>query len=225
MSRREVVAQTVDEHGDEQHPAFGMIGASRVSNSGHGSTLFDSDIRHQHTVIVRIATATRKRDLNHDWLHRKREFVEVEMSEAQWASFVFSMNSGTGVPCTIRQREDERLVPGLNYEPRLAESMDEVHAAGERALAGIREAFEVAAEKPTKANMRHLGAVIGNAVPNMEFAATSLGEHAENVVQRARADIEAMVLAKAQHLGLSPGDLGETPQLPSGPRASEAAKG
>jgi hypothetical protein len=216
MSRREVVAQTKDERGDEQHPAFGMIGASRVSNSNPGATLFDSDIRHQHTVIVRIATATRKRDLNRDWLYRKREFVEVEMSEAQWASFVSSMNSGSGVPCTIRQREDDWLVPGLNYEPRLAESMDEVHAAGEKALAGIREAFEVAAEKPTKANMRHLGMVIANAVPTMEFAAKSLGEHAENVVQRARADIEAMVLAKAPQLGLNPADLGETLRLERG---------
>jgi hypothetical protein len=105
MSRREVVAQTTDEHGDEQHPAFGMIGASRVSSSPPGATLFDSDIRHQHTVTVRIATATRRRDLNHGWLHRKREFVEVEMSEAQWASFVSS--------------EDDWNVPGLNYESLL----------------------------------------------------------------------------------------------------------
>jgi hypothetical protein len=53
----------------------------------------------------------------------------------------------------------------------------------------------------------------------MEFAAQSLSEHAENVVQRARADIEAVVMVKAQQLGLNPGDLGIPPQL----EAREAA--
>jgi hypothetical protein len=52
---------------------------------------------------------------------------------------------------------------------------------------------------------------------NMTFAAKSLSEHAENVVQRARADVEAMVLAKAAQLGLEPGDLGVSlPQLSAG---------
>ncbi len=209
---RETVAPTLDEHGEEQHPAFALIGASRVSTSRPGSTLFDSDIQHNYTVVVKIATASRGRNLSHDWLHRKKEFVEVEMSEAQWASFVSSMNSGTGVPCTIRRREDDWEVAGVPYEPRLAESLDEVRSAGHRALADIRAAFAVAEERPTKANMRHLKAMIDNAPLNMEFSARSLNEHAENVVQRARADLEAMVAAKAHQLGVSPADL-EPPQL------------
>lgn len=52
--------------------------------------------------------------------------------------------------------------------------------------------------------------------PNVAFAARSLNEHAENVVQRARADIEAMVLSKATQLGLDPADLGTVPQLETG---------
>lgn len=214
--KREIVPPKLNERDDEVHRAFGMIGASRVQNSHPGATLFDSDIQHQHTVIVKIATASRTRNLNRDWLHREKEFVEVELSESQWASFVSSMNSGTGVPCTIRHREDDYLVPGLPYEPRLGESMDEVRTAGDRAIAKIREAFEVAAEKPTKANMQHLRAMIDNAPTNMHFAAVSLSEHAENVVQRARADIEAMVLSKAQQLGIDPADLGHAPQLEAG---------
>lgn len=220
---REIVTPTLNEHGDETHPAFGMIGASRGSTSRPGATLFDSDIQHAHTVTVRVATASRKRDLNHDWNHRNREFVEVEMSEAQWASFVSSMNSGTGVPCTIRRREDDWDVPGLSYEPRLAESMAEVRESGDKAFAEIREAFAVAREKPTKANMKTLEARINNATPSMEFAARSLSEHAENVVQKSRADLEAMVSAKAQQLGLTPADLGGALQLGPGAQEDENA--
>src|SRR4051812_4593225 len=138
---REIVQPTVNEHGAERHPAWAMIGASRVQNGGPGATLFDSDIRHQHTVRVSISTASRRRDLNRDWLHAEREFVEVEMSEAQWASFVSSMNVGNGVPCTLRRCEGEYEVPGMPYEPRLQESMAEVHGAAHAAAAQIAEAF------------------------------------------------------------------------------------
>lgn len=206
---REISEVERDANGDERHPAFGLIGASRGQYGPVGATLFDSDIRHRHTVTVRISTATRHRDLSHDWHHADRRggVVEVELSEAQWASFVSSMNIGDGVPCTIRRREAGDL-PALPYEPRLAQSMDEVRGAADRMLEKVREAFAAVEEKPTKANIRALGIALQNTTPNVTYAAETLNEHAENVVQRARADIEAMVLAKATQLGLDPAELG-----------------
>lgn len=201
---RETQKPTLDERGDETHPAFGLIGASRVSNSPPGATLFDSDIRHAHTVIVRIKAATRKRDLNRDWIHGRREFVEVEMSEAQWASFVSSMNSGDGVPCTIRRNGEQLIVPDLPYDPRLAHSIDEVRSAAHRAVAEIGEAFEAYKAHKTAANLRALRIAIDHVEPNTTYAAQSLTQHAENVVQKARADIEAFVVNKAQQIGLDP---------------------
>lgn len=200
----------------EAHPAFGLIGASR--SQGSGAVLFDSDIKHRHTVTVTIYEAERERNLNHDRVYPKSTkgiLAEVQMSEAQWASFVSSMNTGFGVPCTVRRTYDDYNVAGLPYAPRMEESMSEVRDAGEKAIEKIREAFDVAFDKPTKANMRYLKAMIDNAPSNMTFAAKSLSEYTENVVQRARADIEAMVTAKAQQLGLDPAELG-VPQLETG---------
>jgi hypothetical protein len=212
---RETVLPTLDEHGDEHHPAWALIGASRVQSSAPGATLFDSDIRHQHYVVVTLRRATRKRKLNHDWLHpsSRQPLVEVAMSEAQWASFVSSMNVGNGVPCTLRTAEGDWNVPGVPYEPRLRESMAEVHTATDKALEDIRAAFAKVKDKPNKGNLRDLEIALQNATPNVAFAAESLSKHAENVVQKARADIEAMVVAKAQQLGLEPGDLGVQAQL------------
>ncbi len=214
--RRETVDPTPAEYDGEQHPAWGMIGASRVSTSPPGAVLFDSDIQHAHTVIVRVSTATRRRNLNRDWNHPEREFVEVEMSEAQWASFVSSMNSGSGVPCTIRRREDVAQVPGMPFAPRLQESMAEVRGAAAAAADKVAAAFAAYQAHKTVENLRTLEAMIANMPANITFAASSLSEHAENVVQRARADIEAMVLTKAQQLGLDPGQLGGGPQLMAG---------
>src|SRR5437868_8231795 len=133
---REIVEPTQTERG-EQHPAFGMIGASRVSHSPPGAVLFDSDVQHQHYVVVRVRTAARRRDLNRDYLYADQQIVEVAMSEAQWASFVSSMNTGDGVPCTLTARGLEP-VPGMPYAPRLQESMDEVRSAGDEAMAMVQ---------------------------------------------------------------------------------------
>lgn len=207
---------TVDETGEERHPAWGLLGASRVSSSPPGASLFDSDIRHSHHVVVRLKHASRQRKLNSDWLHGERpDIVEVEMSEAQWASFVSTMNTGDGVPCTITWLGAER-VPGVPHAPRMEQSMREVRDAGEHVIADVRKAFATYEDRPIKANLRSLAAAIENLPGNMEFAAKSLTEHAENVVQKARADIEAMVLAKADQIGLDRGHVTEVAQLGEG---------
>jgi hypothetical protein len=207
---RDIVNPAVDEDGRESHPAWAMIGASRVSSGPPGATLFDSDIRHAHTVMVRISTASRKRDLHRDWLYGERQFVEVEMSEAQWASFVSSMNVGSGVPCTVRFRADADppIVPGMPFDSRLQASMDEVRTAADDAAAAVAEAFATYAAHKTAANLRSLEWTIKNMPANLEFAASSLTRHTEDVVQKARADIEAFVVAKAGQLGIEPGELG-----------------
>lgn len=208
----ETVEPTRDGRGDEQHPAWALLGASRVQSSPPGAVLFDSEVRHQHYVVVRLSRVSRKRGLHHDWLHGEGQVIELAMSEAQWASFVSSMNVGEGVPCTVLW-EQGAAVPGMPHESRLQESVAEVRGAADEALAQVREAMEAYKGKKTVANLRALEAAIANAPSNMAFAASSLTEHSENVVQKARADIEAMVTAKAKQLGLEPGVL---PELPVG---------
>jgi hypothetical protein len=220
---REVQPPTTNERGDEVHPAFGMIGASRGSSTP-GQVLFDSDIRHGNTVRITISRASRRRDLHRDWLFGNDEFVEVELSEAQWASFVSSMNVGSGVPCTIRRTENEARVPELPYDPRLAHSMDEVKGKAAETFAKIKKAMEeydaLDPKAPAKDRRAALGKIrnsVEHAEGNLAFATQSLTEHAENVVQRARADIEAMVVDKAAQLGLTAGQSAGLLELPSMP--------
>lgn len=223
---KEIAPAGRDEHGDEAHPAYGMIGATRVSHSPPGKALFDSDVQHQHYVVLRIDRATRRRDLHRDWVHSSGfgKIVEVAMSEAQWASMISSMNT-SGVPCTIQRTERDGDVPGLDLDSRLDLSHRETREAAHRAFDEVKEAFEAVEEKPTKANLRALRARIENAPANVEYAAKSLTEHAENVVQKARADIEAMAMHKAQELGLDPKTWTPIEELDAGreqPRALEA---
>lgn len=202
---------TANEYGDEVHPAFGYITAHRISSTP-GSVLFDSEIRHTQFVRVTLGRMSRKRDLRHDWLHPSGglPLVEVDMSEAQWASFVSSVNT-SAVPCTLRVTENQHDIPGLEFAPRLALSAKEAKDAAREAFEEIKEAFDAlealdsrAGVKARKEAMRTLRARIQNAVPNVDFATSSLSKHTENVVQKARADIEAMVVTHAVQMGFDP---------------------
>lgn len=223
MGGREIVDPIRRDDGWESHPAWTLIRAARVTG---GAVLFDSDVRHQHYVVVMLARAERKRDLHRDHLFPRREIFEVAMSEAQWASFVSSMNSGSGVPATLTWDAtcDDPAVPAVPFEPRLAESIAEVEGAAAAAVEEVRAAFAEYAAHKTVGNLRTLQARIDNLPANLRFAASSLSGHAEDVVQRAKADIEAFVVAKAQQLGLEPGDVG-LPELTVGDAADQGRAG
>lgn len=194
----------------EVHPAFGLARVNRHSVTP-GAVLFDSQIRHGHTVVLTISEASRTRDLQRDWLYAERAIIEIEMSEAQWGALVSSFGDGRGTPVTIRHAPKERrpmeIVPGLEFESRMALSAKETHAAAEKAFEEIKEASAAVEEKPTKANIRTLMNRIENGPKNVEFASKSLTEHVENVVTKAKADIEAMVTGYAADLGITAADV------------------
>lgn len=192
--------------GDERHPAFGVITLHRVS-SAPGAVLFQSDTRHAEYMRVTVHEATRKRDLKHDWVHPERVICEVSMSMAQFASFVSGAGQGGGVPCTIERAttgsHEPGDRPGLVMQSRLALTAAEVQAAAHEAYRKIQTAeaaYEAALNGKAPAAERRklladLRSAIGNAAPNVDYAARRLAEHAEDVVEKSRADIEALVAA------------------------------
>jgi hypothetical protein len=86
--------------------------------------------------------------------------------------------------------------------------MTEVRDAADKATAAVASAFDEYEKHKNAANLRTLKYAIANMPANMTFAAKSLSEHAENVVQRARADVEAMVMHQAEQMGIEPAQLG-----------------
>ena len=113
-------------HGGIQynHPAFGAISASRVT--GGSIVLHGSDFQHNGYVEVRISHADFTRDLNRDWHHTGKEIVSVMLSEAQWATFVSSLNTASGTPCTIDHinHEPMPLIPYKNEKMKANHDFD-----------------------------------------------------------------------------------------------------
>lgn len=222
---RERTDPVTDDTGDEKHPAFGLIGVHRIS-SNPGEVLFQSDLRHSEYIRLEVHEATRKRDLKHDWVHPGRLVCEVSMSMSQFASFVASGGT-TGVPCTIdftgSGTSEPGTRPGLNPAPRLAVTHEEVRAAAAEAYGRIQAAFKLYEETLTdtgkgsaatrRAALRNLQSTIANAAPNVAYAAKVLDDHAEAVVEKSRADIEAMAQRTAERLGIP---ISELPAIESG---------
>ena len=177
----------------DTHPAFGKATLG-ITTANPGAVLFDSEIRHNQYVTLSIHTAERERSLGRDHLFAREKIIEIAMSKAQWADLISSFNNGSGVPVTIKHTRDQGRTPDLDFAPRLAQSQAETREAADRAFAKIKDAFAVVEDKPTKANLRALRSAIENAPANVEYAAKTLTEHVENVVTKARADVEAMVI-------------------------------
>lgn len=202
-----------DDEPTEVHESFGYTQVNNVSATGH--SLFGSDITHQHFVVLRIGRMERTRGNKRDHLFPKTELIEVAFSKAQWGQMVSSFGQGSGVPCTILRTQEQGLIPQAPHAPRLEHSTDEVYGATEALVAKIGgaadellEAFNNGAGRKDLRRLiedvkRHADQAPGNAV----FAAKSMGEHVENVVAAARADIEAMVDDRARQLGIDPGEV------------------
>jgi hypothetical protein len=206
---REVTEICINEHGDETHESWVVIRANRAQvmhGGGRGMWLFGSDISHQHVVTMEVARCSRRRQINHDYLHSEEVLLKLVMSQAQWGAFVSSFGDGTGVPATMEWLTGVGQVPAAPPESRFDESHEEVRQAGDRALEKIstamkevEEAFESGGRRVLREKLRTLHYAIENAPANMSFAAESLTEHVEKVIAGARADIEAMALAAVEH--------------------------
>ena len=198
----------------ETHPAYGMIGASRVS--GH-AVLFGSDFTHQHFVTLRISEAEMHRDLSRDWPHAGRQLIEVSMSEAQWAAFVSSLNMGDGVQCTL-ERVGGEVIPGLPHPTaRHDQFKDELTRALLDGNAALAEAVDML--KQMGGERSKAGAVLDRVErairafgDSMPWVAKQFGEHMEDVTEKARIEIGAHALSVITRTGLA-ALKGETPPI------------
>lgn len=179
------------------HPAFAQICASRVSGS---DVLYGSDFSHQHYIRIRIAQSELVRDISNDWpVENRHRYIEVDMSEAQWATFVSSLNMGSGVQCTLRYKEGE-TVPGIPAPiKRHDQFAGEIKKKQAEAIAQLDELY--AAMKDSGLSAKKLQPMLDlvrraamNIDSNSAYVANQFGEHMERVTEAAKAEVNAYAL-------------------------------
>lgn len=211
MSERktvEPIVTEVDRFGSSEkrleHPAFGQITVSRISGHAH---LYGSDFTHHSSVRISIHESELTRHINTDWPYAKREIIEVEMSEAQWAAFVSSFGLGSGVQCTIRHR-DGQTVPGFPLRDEASEFRSDMSSQSTDALAALERAVQaVAAAKISKKDAETILDGIRKAAQeigvNADFVQECFDRHMEERVQKARTEIDAYFQNVVRSVGIA----------------------
>ena len=214
------------------HPAFGVVTVTRPQSSP-GTTLFGSDLQHQHFISVSIQTAEMERDLKRDWVFPTGGILEFSMSEAQWARFVAGAGRSQATPITLtRVKEDGRMVcvpdikpPAENrkdaFNKEFQESLKQTLSQFEKAVAELADLSEQ--KSISKVKLReitsNLSGKLKNLPSNLNFAVESFREVSETVVEEAKAEIEAYIANAAHSAGIKAIQAGKTispnpPELP-----------
>lgn len=177
------------------HPAYAQITASHVTG---GAFLYGSDFQHRDYVCVTILRSRLNRHLSTDWPHTEEELIEIAMSEAQWASFVSSMNRGSGVQCTL-QRYDGKMVPQIP-RPEMKDKAFRLEAeqSGREAIKRIEALTEEIqnsklSAKQKEAWIKDLDFIRDRTRSNLTFVLKRFGEYMEETVQKARTEINAYI--------------------------------
>lgn len=179
----------------ETHPAYGQVWASRISGA---SFLYGSDFLHHGYIEITISSSELHRGLSNDWPHARKEYIQIALSEAQWATFVSTLNGGTGTQCTVRHIQGEDK-PEIEHAPKRKQQFSEEyfdHLKSARNSIKEAEAMLKASglsEKKIREIMSPLNAAHSNIGGNLGFVSDQFGEHMEKVTEHAKIEANAYI--------------------------------
>lgn len=213
----------------QEHPSFGLIGISRVSNGGlnGGAVLVGSPIRHPTSIRLRVFHAERLRSHSAERYHQTSNLplLEVEMSETQFARMITSGNMGSGEVCTLKRVQTgkseavaEPPVEDLSHEFHADIKQDVKEAVGkiadlEKRLKALFAEKKSLGVKDREEILREVAQCKMHVEQNMPFVLHQFQEHIEKQTDAAKDEIDAFLKQRAISLGMSALATGEGPTL------------
>ena len=193
-----------------EHPSYGQLEINRVS-SNKRTPLYGTANECKETIQLKINTSVHNRDLNRDWHFGTETLIMVEMSPAQFAEAITSLNMGSGTPCTIRrikgigQIEDPPYKADRDvFDKEFQEDVKNVMAQMDTL---VNEAAElrnkkVVSKKDVAHLLNQLQGIRQEIQSNMPFVVNSFSEHMGNVVSSAKIEFESFAEGKIRSAGL-----------------------
>ena len=206
-----------------KHPSFANLYIGRSQCSGQ-KALFGSSIKHHDTISLRISPAYIDRDLNMDrYFHETRPYIEIEMSQSQFAQAITSLNMGAGVPVTLRRLNDQYIEPCPFVDKReqfsnefredmkeLTKKLKETTEAVEELIQNKRT-FTKADKEKILSTLNSVTMQIGSNYPYMY---SRFNEQMDKTVTEAKAEIECYIQGRMEDMALkSIGNENRTTQL------------
>ena len=200
------IERTVEEQGTSmeretyRHPAFGMIGFSRVS--GGENELFGSSVKHNDRIVMKLKHGEQDRHLHIDNYYGHGLIAEVEMSYSQFAECITAMNVGDGVPCTIRYTEKDGYIPAIaennskreqfrnEFSNTILKAMEQVQDQINEIQKSLDDKKNLGV-KDSKEMISKLQQVKYNIGSNLDFCVKQFDEQMEKTTLDAKGEIEA----------------------------------
>jgi len=191
-----------DDDQEFKHASYGMMQFNRSSGS-RGTRLFGSSLKeHYNTVRLRIGSGMLIHGLNHDRYFGSMcgEYIEVELSAAQFAEVLTTMNQGSGIPCTIRYFDGQRV----EDPPEIETEVERIKSSFDGSLKGmvkrmretkakIEEITKSASAKARDEIRRSLDFMIMQLESNVPFIVDQFNEASSKVVTAAKHEIDAFM--------------------------------
>ena len=193
----------------ETHESFDLLSLSRC----HGTprSLFGSTIKHGDTITLSISEGKLYRDFQRNRYHNGQGFIEVEMSQSQFAEAITTLNVGCGVPVTIRHVAGKRMEepPAVDFKERAKNELNsEMGELAERIDELSKDAKEILTRKgsPIKADekeklLKDLMFLVQEVRSNIPFAHECFQEAVEETVTHAKAEVDACLTSYRERLG------------------------
>lgn len=194
----------------ESHPSYGQMELSRTT-SNKGIPLYGTSSKFHETIRLTICHSEYRRNLHRAWHYAQKPIIEVEMSPAQFAEAITSLNNGGGTPVTIRRTEKDWNIP----EPPFKDERDLFHKEFEEDVQEIFSKADTAIEKATamleqktvtktalKEIINQLASIKQDLQSNMPFLARSFNEHIDKTVSSGKVELETFIGHKIHSMGL-----------------------
>lgn len=194
-----------------KHPSYANLYIGRSQCSGQ-QALFGSSIKHHDIITLRISPVYMDRDLNYDRYYAENHpYIEINMSQSQFAQAITSLNMGAGVPVTLRQINGEYIEPCPFVDKReqfsneFREDMNELTKKIKETTKAVEDLIQnkrtfTKADKEQILSTLH--SVSQQLSSNYPYMFSMFNEQMDKTVTKAKAEIESHLQAGMEDVAL-----------------------
>lgn len=192
------------------HESFGQISFTRTV--GGNTNFYGSELPQDHYISLEVHHSEIERELTQDRYYNKGQILRLRMSSGQFSELITSMNSGTGIPCTIERLQGKKIesIPVLEsrkdfvhrkFEDRMKEFAVKLKTKQDRVK-------ELSSKKTlSKEDQKELNWTVEwitqEVTSNIPFFAKCFQETIDDVVFEAKLEVENAIQHKISVLGLN----------------------
>ena len=192
------------------HESFGQISFTRTV--GGNTNFYGSELPQDHYISLEIHHSEIERELTQDRYYNKGQILRLRMSSGQFSELITSLNSGTGIPCTIERLQGKKIesIPVLEsrkdfvhrkFEDRMKEFAVKLKTKQDR-VKELSNKKTLSKEDQKELNWT-VEWITQEVTSNIPFFAKCFQETMDDVVFEAKLEVENAIQHKISVLGLN----------------------